>query len=450
MMTSKKSGKEQNMKNTSKFLVILMCLSLLVSGTVLPAYAAENRQDGGEILESLYNQQQAAMVVDEDEVTLQGELNDLYQFVEKTMQEISSNNPSVYSNNRDTTTFRTYTDKYAGSYIDDNVLIVCVTSEDAMNQIDAELIQYRLVSNSYNDLDSWKSGLTAKYQELYQEYKNSAGKELALLKSIAGFGVDEELNAVIVDIANLTSEKEALFISLFGENENLIFQEAGATGHDTTAYKPGQRIRVITKREGNTVTYSLLSIGYRAYRTTSSGTEYGFATCGHGIKNSLDGNVYSSTGAVVGTISAWRYSGSVDASFVKLSSGNSITMTTMYSNDEGSTSGGDSIVPNYYMTSVAKGSTVYKVGATTYRTSAEVTNTNYDFTPSDTGVTFTNLTKTKSFTDSGDSGGMVYMYYNGGYKPAGLVKGSGGWWLWSYSVYVKASEVVSAMSIYPY
>lgn len=438
------------MKITSKFLAVFMCLSILVSGTILPAYAAESEQEGGEILESLYIEQQEALIVDEDEIALQGQLNDLYQTVENAMQKSNENAPSVYSYNSNEEEKKTYSDTYAGAYIDDDMLVVCVTNEDAINQIDSALIQYRLVENSYNDLAVCKSGLTSKYQELYQTYKSTTGAELELLKSIAGFGVDEELNAVIVDIADLTTEKKALFISLFGVNDNLVFQEAGATGQDSTSYKPGQRIQVITNRDGSKVTYSLLSIGYRAFRSTSSGTEYGFATCGHGIKNSLDGNVYSSSGAVVGTISAWRYSGSVDASFVKLSSGNSITMTTMYSDEDGSTSGGDSIVPNYYMTSVAKGSTVYKVGATTYRTSAEVTNTNYDFTPSDTGVTFTNLTKTKSFTDSGDSGGMVYMYYNGGYKPAGLVKGSGGWWLWSYSVYVKASEVVSAMSIYPY
>ncbi len=438
------------MKITNKFLAVFICLLILVSGTILPAYAAESEQEGGEILESLYIAQQEALTIDEDEIALQGQLNNLYQTVEKAMQNPTDNISSAYSYNRDAADVKTYSDTYAGSYIDDNVLVVCVTDKTAMNQVDSSLIQYRLVENSYNNLDECKSGLTVKYQELYQSYKSTTGEEIELLKSIAGFGVDEELNAVIVDIADLTAEKETLFISLFGANDNLVFQEAGATGQDSTSYKPGQRIRVITARDGSTVTYSLLSIGYRAYRSTSSGTEYGFATCGHGIKNSLDGNVYSSSGAVVGTISAWRYSGSVDASFVKLSSGNSITITTMYSDEDGSTSGGDSIVPNYYMTSVAKGSTVYKVGATTYRTSAEVTNTNYDFTPSDTGVTFTNLTKTKSFCEGGDSGGMVYMYYNGGYKPAGIIKGMGGWWLWSYSVYVKASEVVSAMSIYPY
>lgn len=448
-MTFKLSGKEQIMKITNKLLAVFMCLSILVSGTVLPAYAAESEQVGGDILETLYIEQQEAMVVDENEVAVQGELNELYQIIESSMQENSVNNPSVYSHNRGASETGIYSDTYAGSYIDENVLVVCVTNEDAINQIDSALIQYRLVENSYNDLAECKSGLTSKYQELYQTYKSTTGAELELLKSIAGFGVDEELNAVIVDITGLTTEKEALFVSLFDVSDNLVFQEAGTTGQDSTSYKPGEHIRVITARNGSTITYSSLSIGYRAYRTTSSGTEYGFATCGHGIMNSIDGKVYEgSTWTSIGTISDWMYEDSVDASFVKLSSGNSITMTTMYSDEDGSTSGGDTIVPNYYMTSVAKGSTVYKVGATTFRTSAEVTNTNYDFTVN--GTTFTNMTKTKSFCDKGDSGGLVYMYYNGGYKPAGLVKGMGGWWVFSYSVYTKAVEVVNAMSIYPY
>lgn len=437
------------MKITNKFLAVFMCLSILVSGTVLPAYAAEIEQDGGEILETLYIEQQEAMVADENEAALQGELNELYQIIENSMKENSDNNPSVYSHNRGESETGLYSDTYAGSYIDENVLIVCVTSEDAMNMIDSELIQYRLVGNSYNELDECKTGLTVKYQELYQTYKSTTGAELELLKSIAGFGVDEELNAVIVDIVELTAEKEALFVSLFGVNDNLAFQEAGAIGQDSTSYKPGEHIRVITARNGSTITYSSLSIGYRAYRTTSSGTEYGFATCGHGIMNSIDGKVYEGNAwTSIGTISDWMYEGSVDASFVKLSSGNSITMTTKYSDDEGTETGGDSIVPNYYMTSVAKGSTVYKVGATTFKTSAEVTNTNYDFTVN--GTTFSNMTKTKDFCDKGDSGGLVYMYYNGGYKPAGLVKGMGGWWVFSYSVYTKAVEVVNEMSIYPY
>lgn len=438
------------MKITSKFLAIFMCLSICGSGMVLPTFAAESEHEGGEILESLYIEQQEAMAIDESEVALQGQLNELYQFVEDVMQQHNDNVASVNTYNRTESEIRTYSDTYAGSYIDDNVLVVCVTNEDAMNQIDSALVRYRLVENSYNELDECKAGLTIKYRELYQKYKSSTDKEIELLKSIAGFGVDEELNAVIVDIAGLTAEKETLFSSLFGVDENLIFREVGDIGQDATGYKPGQPIRVITGREGTTVYYTSLSIGYRAYRTIDSGTEYGFATCGHGIMNSIDGNVYEGNSwTVIGTISTSMNEGSVDASFVKLSSDNSITMTTMYSDDKGTTTGGDAIATYVYMTSVAKGSTVYKVGATTYKTSAEVTNTNYDFVLDD-GRTFNNMTKTESFCDQGDSGGLVYMYYNEGYKPAGLVKGMGGWWLSAYSVYVKASEVVNEMSIYPY
>lgn len=438
------------MKITSRFLAVFMCLIILGSGMVLPTFAAESEHEGGEILKSLYIEQQEAMAIDEREVALQGQLNDLYQIVEDAMKQSNDNASSVYMHNRSESELRTYSDTYAGSYIDDNVLVVCVTNEDAMNQIDSELIRYRLVENSYNELDECKAGLTVKYRELYQKYKSSTDKEIELLKSISGFGVDEELNSVIVDIANLTAEKETLFVSLFGVGENLIFQEVDDIGQDATGYKPGQHISVITGREGTTVYYASLSIGYRAYRTTDSGTEYGFATCGHGIMNSIDGNVYAGiSSTVVGTISDWMYEDSVDAAFVKLSSGNSITMTTMYSDDEGTTTGGDTIASHVYMTSVAKGSTVYKVGATTYKTSAEVTNTNYDFVL-DNGTTFSNMTKTESFCDHGDSGGLVYMYYNEGYKPAGLVKGMGGWWLSAYSVYTKASEVVNGMSIIPY
>ena len=438
------------MKITSKFLAVFMCLSIWGSGMVLPTFAAESEHEGGEILESLYIEQQEAMAIDESEIALQGQLNELYQIVEDAMQQPNNNVSSVYMNNRSESELRTYFDTYAGSYIDDNVLVVCVTNEDAMNQIDSELIRYRLVENSYNQLDECKDGLTVKYQELYQKYKSSTDKEIELLKSIGGFGVDEELNAVIVDIAGLTTEKEELFASLFGVSEKLIFQEVDVIGQATAGYKPGQHIRVITGRDGATIYYASVSIGYRAYHTMDSETEYGFATCGHGIMDSIDGNVYEgSSWTIIGTISDWMYEGSVDASFVKLSSGNSITMTTMYSDDTGTTTGGDAIATYVYMTSVAKGATVYKVGATTFKTSAEVTNTNYDIVLED-GTTFSNMTKTESFCDHGDSGGLVYMYYNEGYKPAGLVTGMGGWWLTSYSVYTKASEVVSKMGIYPY
>ena len=123
-------------------------------------------------------------------------------------------------------------------------------------------------------------------------------------------------------------------------------------------------------------------------------------------------------------------------------------MKTQYSDGQGTTSGGDTITPALYVANVAQGTIVYKVGAKTYKTSGEVTSTNYNTTSN--GVSFSNLTKTKAHCEEGDSGGLVYMYHNGSYKPVGIVKGYGSTLFSTFSVYVKASEVVSQMSVYPY
>lgn len=84
------------------------------------------------------------------------------------------------------------------------------------------------------------------------------------------------------------------------------------------------------------------------------------------------------------------------------------------------------------------------MGATSFKTSAKVLNTKYIYTVN--GVKFTNLTKTEDFCQPGDSGGLVYTYYDSQYQPCGIVKGKGS----GYTVYVKASEIGSAINAYPY
>ena len=189
-------------------------------------------------------------------------------------------------------------------------------------------------------------------------------------------------------------------------------------------------------------------MGYRAYRNTSesvTGFQNGFVTCGHGVIDSVDKKIYSSSSfsTVIGTVEASMYSGSVDASFVKKNSGVAIDTSVQYDKN-GGTSNTDSIATYEYMESVAKGSTVNKVGAATYKTSAKVISTNYTVTTS--GTKFTNTTKTEKFGESGDSGGIVYRYYNSKYVPAGIMKASNE----SYSFYVKASEILKYMDIYAY
>ncbi len=435
------------MKNISKLSAIISCLIVAISISVLPVSAKTT--DGGDLLSSKYEKQKLEFTVDENDILLQKELNKLYQNIETDMKINNHRTSSVLTCQSVENYQQEYVDTYAGSYINEDQLVVCVSDKEVLPETSDERIVYRVVENSYNDLVEQKDSLSSKYEELYDEFGNSDGKEIELLDSIAGFGVDEELNAVIVDVVGLTKEKEDLFIRLF-EDSNIIFQETGKHFEDNATYKPGRAIYVITNRNGTTITYSRLSIGYRAYLKTSNGYSYGFVTAAHGVKDSIDDTIYSSTtfNTVIGTVPIWVYGGSVDTAFVEITSKHKIGTTTHYSNSSGSTSNGDLIATYTYMSSIAKGSTVYKVGSTTYKTSATVKNINYDFTVD--GQKFTNLTKTGKLAESGDSGGLVYMYYDGKYIPAGIIKGGGGAWIFSYSVYVKASEVINQMNVYPY
>lgn len=419
---------------------IILCFILLS----LPASAvlAGDDSTGGALVASKYYAQinQTTQEIEENQ-TIEYELSTIYEEIDESMKISSTSNVASGST-------AVYSSGYAGAYIDGESLVVCVTDSALMPGVETPNVSYKLVEYSYNDLANAKSQISSQYETYYALYDGTNSTEETLLKSIAGIGIDEEYNKLCVDILNITGEKIDLFLSLFGGSEEMyLFQEAGSFVEDQATYKPGVALYVITGRNGSTITsYSRLSMGYRAYL----GSKTGFATAGHGIKESVDGIVYANSSCTtqMGTVQTWIYGGSVDASFIEMNSGNSVGTTTHYSDSSGSTSGGDTIRTYFYMTSVPKNSTVYKVGSTTYKTSAKVTSTNYDFTVE--GQTFTNLTKTESFTDSGDSGGLVYMYFEDSYVPAGLVKGGGGVWIFSYSVYVKATEVLEQMNVYPY
>ncbi len=99
-----------------------------------------------------------------------------------------------------------------------------------------------------------------------------------------------------------------------------------------------------------------------------------------------------------------------------------------------------------YMTTVAKGETVYKVGNTTYKTSGKVKDKSYTATIG--GVKFKNLTKTTMEGDYGDSGGIVFTNFNSFDITAGIftAKSTNS----EYTLYVKATEIINYMNVYPY
>ncbi len=139
-------------------------------------------------------------------------------------------------------------------------------------------------------------------------------------------------------------------------------------------------------------------------------------------------------------------SGVVYAEGTKQSEGE--ILKALYESENRHNTNGDMIKSRSLVTSIAEGNRVYKVGSTTYKNSGVIKSTNY--TATFNGVTFTNLTKTSSMSESGDSGGLVYVM-DGEYNIiVGIVKGTVWSGIFRNSVYVKASEIANQMEIYPY
>ncbi|MBD5087281.1 MAG: hypothetical protein HDT30_00495 [Clostridiales bacterium] len=414
-------------------LLALLCAGILCVNCFsgIPVYG--HTKTNGEKVKEKYEERGENNRVKEKDIKIQNKLNQKYKKLKDEMTISQKSNGEVE-----------YEDYYAGAYINEEQLVVCVTDatdilEDAIGD------EYRIVKNSYNEMDEIVEEIGDKYSKLYGTYSNDT-EEYILLNSIVGFGIDEEKNFVEVDILELNEKKEKIFHKLFGKYDCVKLQNAEGKMKDCTAYKPGRKLYVITEKNGTNIKRAFGSMGYRAYRNTASGERrYGFVTCGHSFMDSVDGKVYTSSAlnTVIGKVGKTQYSGSVDAAFIRLANGNTVSNKVQY-DSSGSTSDGDTIASFTYMLSVAKGATVYKVGATSYKTSAKVLNTKYTYTIN--GVKFTNLTKTEDFCSPGDSGGLVYTYYDSQYQPCGIVKGKGS----GYTVYVKASEIGNAINAYPY
>ncbi len=427
-----------------KMIAVILCI-ICIFGSMSHNVSAQIKQSNGQKLKEMYKNGNEKLKISKQKEKKQYKLNKDYKKIEDKM---------ILKKGTDSTC--EYEDFYGGSYIDKNDnLVVCITDNEIKDEIDDIATDfdtdYQIVENSYNELADVQIELGDIYTDLYDKFSYDSEK-MEFLKSIVGIGINEESNKVEVDIYNLDNEKRNLYETLFGNFECVELVNCQDTFKESSTHRPGRALYVVSKASDSTdLTTKRVSMGYRAlYNSPSGKTIYGFTTCGHVVKDAVGGKIYtsSSCSVAIGIRYSYAYHDSVDASFIKLISGFDIGTSVRYSDSSGSTTGADSIAAYRYMESVAKGSIVYKVGSTTYKTSAEVTSTNYSITFN--GVKFTNQTKTEYFCDSGDSGGMVYMYYNGKYLPVGLIKGSGYILWYEYSYYTKASEVVRLLGVYPY
>ena len=402
--------------------------------------SAETAETGGDLLMAAYSAAEAPEL-DAEAMEQQLESNSIYT-------ELST----ALSDDEETLSF-----DYAGGYInEDNNLVVCAadavgSDEDITNEIDSicttdisdiviERVQY-----SYEDLQQAREEFEAALAEQLAQAEANGDTDLyEFLSSITSNSIDEELNKLVVYVPGLDDETQAVLDELFDCGDIVVFENEDTTDNELkVTVRPGRAIYGIKSRNGNSITYSRFSIGYRARYKKNGTMYYGFTTAAHGTQGLESGKyIYSSNSFSnsdrIGNAMIDQNSGSCDAAFVRLYSGNT------FSNSYGSYS----FVGYKYMTNVAKNSTIYKVGSTTGLTTGTVTSSDCSVTIS--GVSHTHQVKCKIKAEGGDSGGLFFTYFNpdgeGGYLVAGTLVGGND----TYNYYTKCPYILSDMGVEPY
>ena len=322
---------------------------------------------------------------------------------------------------------------YAGAYIDDdNQLVVNLTTSSEKVQ---DIVQENTESQE------------VKFQEKRYTYNELEGISNQIGDAIIGtkymevmsmICVNEIENVVEVKMKDLSYEKD--FRAEICDHPCIRFEKMNLEP-TKTALKPGGYI-------GSTSGIGY-SIGWRGWRMNNAGnyTE-GLVTAGHG--NRVGDIAKTSGGKDFGKFVKRRFGGNLDASFVQRTSDKfDVSNTIKFS--------GSTLKAGYYVVSnLCPGQKVYKVGMTTGLTMGEIINPSckayYPEVDGGTIFTLTDYVNANYYSDRGDSGGLVYMDVDGAYVIAGIsvFKGNGSKPEAPNSSFVKASNIVDQMEIYPY
>lgn len=245
----------------------------------------------------------------------------------------------------------------------------------------------------------------------------------------AGFGAKKEKG-----LEKLLKWYDAYQVN--GSDESFSKDEDGIVREYAT-HKLGSSVSIIVGRSGASMTWSSVSIGYRAYKVYYGNRANGFVSCGHGMKDSVDNSVYKSAFSSnrIGRVEETVYNSTCDASFVSVSSG-SVSNTT-------NVNGGVTLTPE--VVSVSNGDKVSMCGAKSGLVSnKKVINNNKTITIS--GIKCTGMIQVEKMSVDGDSGAPVYKNVGGKYKIVGIIRGGGS----SYSYVTKASVINSTLGTKAY
>lgn len=318
-----------------------------------------------------------------------------------------------------------YPDNYAGSYIDDNGQLVVLQTRESdtstnrtalSNAAKSNGLQFSTATYSYRDLVASLNQITQAMRSKFD----------GVIQDVMGAGIWDRENCIKVYIQDITPQKVQQFQLEIANDPWLVFENVdGPLTTDAGTLKAGSNI---------SVSGSGYSVGYRA----KLGNATGFVTAAHGVV-AIGKDVNGTNGTHIGTVTARRYSGSVDAAFVQITSGSGWTATN------GIEYSGGKVLRSGVMMNPAQGTTVNKSGYMTYVTSGKVTSVN-ETRKTDDGVTLTNLTLAGYSATKGDSGGVVYSNDASPYL-CGIHHGQAGG---GQCAFIKATAIRDAMGISPY
>jgi len=247
---------------------------------------------------------------------------------------------------------------------------------------------------------------------------------------ISSVSLREDLNRIVVHLIHGNSDIIAAFKRKIADSEEIAFEFVDAA--ENQAMKAGEQISM----SGNSY-----SIGYRAYKVTSSGNYiYGFITASHGV--GVGTSVYlPGVSSSIGYVSSQSYyeGGVLDTCFVAVTNGSVSNQT-----HEGiSLSGG-------YISSFTSGSTVYKSGYVTNQTAGSIISTSTSFRDQYGGKLVRDCVSAGYYSLGGDSGGVVFAMSGGTYKVAGQHFAAETSSVSSIGYFVKASNIAPVLGVNPY
>ncbi|MBE6938777.1 MAG: hypothetical protein E7460_09620 [Ruminococcaceae bacterium] len=338
-----------------------------------------------------------------------------------------------------------YPDWYAGAYIDDSgELVVLVTdySKDTLALICSATrssVNTLFAPRSLNELMYQQSLMMSKIMSFLRQKMNNSqkldNKLIFMIDSFVGVGISQEDNLIFVELSNSSQANRDAFTKHISSYPGIEFREVETVDSLEDPVKAEPRERGIHYQGGYLgILADPASIGYRARYNGVNG----LVTAGHCVTE-----VGQNIG--IGIVRFKQFSGSLDVAFIELYQGETVSHMTA-----------DGIPMSGYIYDPPENASVYFRGAATgYMLNGTVASTMYSGIAFDSEthqpVSLSDMLRinySNGTTVDGDSGGLVYIYYNNSYRAVGINHGLPAFL--SGSVATKAANISGVAGITAY